>query len=233
MRKGRYKYYFYCMKQKYVRYANKVQSIRFARCAMSSLTTIFGGDWIFLAIAIPTVESYLILQGGSCKLADVFYSNERHAQILKHHEQEEVFSKLLHRFEQLLFPLLFLSFLMHPKYCKIGITMVDHNIGTLLYVCMLIRAILNDADYLTSIKLPQCLSGWATRHRHHGVNMQTLFTIFNTSFGVSSDVCAVWTPPCMSSHRSQYSCFQSCPTLRIRNAFYRILDDWLVQTEWI
>lgn len=75
-----------------------------------------------------------MLEGWSYKLGDLFCSYGHHEQTLKRHQQEKLFSKLSRRFAQLEFPLLFLSFFLHPKYFKIGITKVDHSIVILLDV---------------------------------------------------------------------------------------------------
>lgn len=76
-------------------------------------------------------------------------ATDRHYLLI--HDQTEALVKFCNCFARLPFPLLFLALLLHPKYCKIGITTMEHNIVTLADVVKFIsgddnRWILGDVN---------------------------------------------------------------------------------------
>lgn len=67
----------------------------------------------------------------------------RHEKTLLIQDQIKVLAKLCNCFARLEFTLLFLDLLLHPKYCKIGIIIMEHNIVTLIDVVKFISGYAN------------------------------------------------------------------------------------------
>jgi hypothetical protein len=83
---------------------------------------------------VPTIESSLVMQGGSATLADVLYCFARQFQYLSRGVENEVLRKLEKRFAMFELPLLFMYFWLHPKYKTIAEGVLSNGILSMVDV---------------------------------------------------------------------------------------------------
>jgi hypothetical protein len=80
-------------------------------------------DWFVLLQ--PTIEASLVLQSGSCTVADVLYSYGRLYQALANTPEYDVVAAMEARFCRYEFPLLYVGMLLHPAYRALALKLVS------------------------------------------------------------------------------------------------------------
>jgi hypothetical protein len=77
---------------------------------------------------IPTIESSIVMQGGSATLADAMYCFARQYQALCAAGEDAVIAKLEKRYARLEKPLLILAIWLHPSYTEVARAVVDSGV---------------------------------------------------------------------------------------------------------
>jgi hypothetical protein len=80
-------------------------------------------DW--LVLLQPTIETSLVLQSGSCNIADVFYSFGRLYQALANTSEFEVAAAMEARFCRYDFPLHYVGMLLNPMYRALALKLIS------------------------------------------------------------------------------------------------------------
>lgn len=90
--------------------------------------TFWEGLAQYVQLLVPAIEASVLMQGGTCTLADVMYSTGRAFQAMEDAGETQLSAGLEKRFEQYELPLLFLALWLHPRYKSFAMKMLSAGV---------------------------------------------------------------------------------------------------------